>query len=427
MTSSRDRLTIAGALALPGDKSISHRALMLAALAEGRSRVRGLLQSDDIASTARVLRTLGVAVPGLAPSIELVGRGLAPSRLPEAPLLDCGNSGTTARLMMGIVSAWPVATTFTGDASLSRRPMRRVARPLVAMGARVEFRGDADGLPLTVHGGSLRSIAWTLEAASAQLKSAVLLAGLVGGVPVAVIEPHRTRDHTERMLEHQGVTLRSHEGRVELEPVDRLDPLDIDVPGDPSAAAFFAGLAALANAGELRLRRVALNPTRTGFVDVLRRMGVDVQVVERDDAGAEPFGDLLVRPGELRGTVIEGGEVPRLIDELPLLACVAARAEGETVIRGAGELRLKESDRIATVVANLRAAGADADELSDGIVVRGHRRALAGMVRTHGDHRLAMAFGVLGASPGTSITVDDPSCVAVSYPGFWEDLARVTA
>ncbi len=419
MTAARDHLTVAGEVTLPGDKSISHRALMFAALAEGRSRIRGVLRSDDIESTARVLRTLGVDVPPLADSMEITGTGLTPRGLPAEARLECGNSGTTTRLMMGIVAAWPIAATFTGDASLSRRPMRRVARPLEAMGARVDFPSGRDGLPLTVHGGALRPLVWTLETASAQLKSAVLLAGLVGGVA--------SRDHTERLLTAQGATIRAENGRVGLEPVRRLDPLDIEIPGDPSAAAFLAALAALADDGELRVRRVALNPTRTGFLDVLRRMGARIAISEHAERDAEPLGDVVVGPGELRGTVIEGAEIPRLIDELPVLACVAARARGETIIRGATELRVKESDRIAAVVENLRAVGVEAEELPDGMVIRGSQGALAGTVRAHGDHRLAMAFGVLGASPRAAITIDDPSCVAVSYPGFWEDLRRVSA
>lgn len=426
---SRARLVVSGELRVPGDKSISHRALMCAALAEGRSTITGLLRSADIESTARVLRTLGHAIPELADEMVIDGSGLSPSHASRVTShnLDCGNSGTTTRLTMGIVSARPGAHRFTGDASLSRRPMRRVARPLEAMGARVELAEGHDGLPLVVHGARLRPVRWTLEAASAQIKSAILLAGLCGGVPVVVREPASSRDHTERMLRAQGIAVRTEGDRIALEPAARLAPLELAVPGDPSAAAFFAALGALADSGELVLRDVGLNPGRAGFVAVLRRMGAALAVEPRADAAAEPLGDLVVRPAALRATTIEGDEVPSLIDELPVLACVAARAEGETVIRGAGELRVKESDRIRAVVENLRAVGVEAEELPDGMRIRGTRAPLSGDIRTHGDHRLAMAFGVLGATPGAAIRIDDRACVAVSYPAFWEDLDRVAA
>ncbi|HSA55161.1 MAG TPA: 3-phosphoshikimate 1-carboxyvinyltransferase [Gemmatimonadaceae bacterium] len=425
----RARLVVQGELRVPGDKSISHRALMLSALAEGRSRIRGILRSADIESTARVLRALGCDIPALEADLVIEGRGLVARR--SSPVtrhdLDCGNSGTTARLTMGIAAARPGAHRFTGDESLSRRPMRRVARPLEAMGARMELPEGRDGLPLVLHGGPLHAVDWTLDTASAQIKSAILLAGLCGGVPVAVHEPAPSRDHTERMLRAQGVAVRTEDGRVSLQPVAHLAPLDLTVPGDPSAAAFFAALGALADAGELVLRDVGLNPGRAGFVAVLRRMGAGLAIESRGAPGAEPLGDLVVRPAPLRATTIEGAEVPSLIDELPVLACVAARADGETVIRGAAELRVKESDRIQAVVENLRAVGVEAEELPDGMRIRGTRAALSGHVRTHGDHRLAMAFAVLGATAGAAIHVDDPACVAVSYPAFWEHLDRVAA
>jgi 3-phosphoshikimate 1-carboxyvinyltransferase len=429
VTASGGRLVVRGEIRVPGDKSVSHRALMLSAVAEGRSRVRGILQSADIESTARVLRTLGFAIPALAPDLTIEGLGLRARHGSPITrhLLDCGNSGTTARLMMGIVAARPGAYVFTGDDSLSRRPMRRVVRPLEAMGARAELAPGRDGLPLTLHGGPLRPIEWTLEAASAQVKSAILLAGVSSGVPVVVREPAASRDHTERMLRAQGVRVLGDGGRIVLEPPERLAPLEVSVPGDPSAAAFFAALGAVADDGAIGVRGVGLNPGRAGFVAVLRRMGATVDVSTDAGPGPEPLGDLVVRPGALRGTTIEAEEVPSLIDELPVLACVAARAEGETEIRGAAELRVKESDRIHAVVENLRRVGVQAEERPDGMVVRGTRGPLRGDVRTHGDHRLAMAFGVLGATAGAALRIDDRACVAVSYPGFWEDLRRVTA
>jgi len=418
-------LTVAGELRVPGDKSISHRALMLAALATGESRVRGVLESADVHSTAGVLRALGADIPPLAPALRITGRGLHGLRAPTAPL-DCGNSGTTTRLMGGICAGYGFESVFIGDSSLSRRPMRRIARPLEAMGAHVELTGDA--LPMTIRGGALRSIDWLNEKASAQVKSAILLAAVVGGVSATVREPDRSRDHSERMLRAGGATVMTGDDAVTIEPVASLRPLDIEVPGDPSSAAFFAALAVLAARGELRIAGVGLNPTRIGFYAALHRMGAAVRFEDERDQGGEPVGTIVASAsaGDLRATVAGGAEIPSMIDELPLLACVAARASGTTEIRGAAELRVKESDRIAAVVASLRTLGADAEELPDGLRVTGSDRPLRGHVVTHGDHRLAMAFGILGAMPRNSITIDDPECAIVSFPGFWELLQRVT-
>jgi 3-phosphoshikimate 1-carboxyvinyltransferase len=294
------------------------------------------------------------------------------------------------------------------------------------MGASFEFEA-ADGLPMVVRGGPLRGIDWVNDTSSAQVKSAVLLAGVVAGVEVSVAEPRPSRDHTERMLAARGVSVASSAGRVTVRRDGPLRARDADVPGDPSSAAFFAALGALASSGELALRDVGVNPTRIGFLDVLREMGAGVALESVRDLGGEPVADVVVRPGALRGVDVGGDRVPSLIDELPLLACVATRADGETRITGAQELRVKESDRITAVVANLRAIGARAEEVPDGMVIEGSHTPLAGPVVTHGDHRLAMAFGVLGALPGNQIEVDNADCVAVSFPSFWQELDRVRA
>lgn len=426
LTVGRVRLVVRGDVRVPGDKSVSHRALMFGSLADGQSTVRGILQSADTESTAGALRALGWPVPPLGPSIVLSGSGLG--RVPLTPTrLDLGNSGTSTRLLMGVVAGYPVSATFTGDASLSRRPMRRVAVPLTEMGARIEFEGTHDGLPLTVHGGNLRALDWKLDTVSAQVKSALLIAGLTGHVAVVIREPAPTRDHTERMLRAQGAAIDVGGGIIVLDPPERLEPLDITVPGDPSSAAFFACLAALADAGSVTIRDVGLNPGRCGFIAVLRRMGARIDIEDRNDSGPEPLGNLVIRPVHLSATRIDGDEVPGLIDELPALACVAARAHGETVISGAAELRVKESDRIAAVVANLRSVGVDVEEAPDGMRIRGTREPLRGRIETRGDHRIAMAFGVLGASAQAEFVIDDPECVGVSYPQFWRDLANVTA
>jgi len=418
-------MRVHGSLRVPGDKSISHRSLILSAIANGQSRIRGILLSADVHSTAGVLRALGAQIPELGPEMAVHGVGLQGLSQPAAAL-DCGNSGTTTRLMAGVVAARPVHATFIGDASLSRRPMRRVARPLEAMGATVELP-EHGGLPMTIHGGQLHDLSWASETASAQVKSAILLAALVAGVHAEVAEPVMTRDHTERMLAARGIRLSIDGQRIVIDPSEQVEATDVVVPGDPSSAAFFAGLAAIADAGSIRLENVCVNETRRGFFYQLRLAGADVREENRRIEGGEPVADLIVSPVALHGSVVEAARVPSMVDELPLLACIATRADGETLITGAGELRVKESDRITAVVDNLLAIGADAEELPDGMRIRGSDRPLEGRVETHGDHRLAMAFGVLAAARGNSIAIDDRDCVAVSYPDFWADLERVVA
>ncbi len=416
-------MKVSGTIRVPGDKSISHRVLMLSALADGTSRVRGLLASADVYSTASVLRSLGVSLPRIS-SAEMVVTGVGRHGLhASAAGLDCGNSGTTARLMAGVLAASPFKSRVEGDASLSRRPMRRVAKPLEAMGARIAFDRD-DGLPMTIHGGSLKGLSWVAESASAQVKSAILLAGFLADVPVEVHEGEATRDHTERMLRARGVDVRTEGSTVSLLPAAGLAAVDTDVPGDPSSAAFFAALAGLAQGGSLTIHGVCTNPTRVGAFRVLARMGVRVSYADAVEAAGEPVASLVVAPDRLVATTIAPDEIPSLIDELPVLACVAARAAGETRVTGAMELRVKESDRVAAIVSNLRAVGAEAEELPDGFVVRGSDRPYRGRVKTYGDHRIAMAFGVLGALDGNFIEVDDRACAGVSYPSFWSDLAR---
>ena len=419
-------MIVGGIVQVPGDKSISHRALILTALAQGTSEIHHILQSADIASTAHALRALGAHIPPLSPWMSIEGGGRRSLTAPKSAL-DCGNSGTTARLLAGVAAGFDFSTRFFGDASLTRRPMRRIAEPLTAMGATVTF-DEGDHLPMTVQGGTLKPLSWVTEVSSAQVKSCVLIAGLVGGVPVVVREPVRSRDHTERMLHAMGVEV-DRVGEVSrLEPIDHLEPLALHIPGDPSSAAFMAALAVLATEGAISIPHVCLNDTRTGFFRALQRMGARIELHVDSQHGGEDVGAIFAWPSRLHGTDVGGAEAPSMIDELPLLACVAARAEGTTVISGAAELRVKESDRIKAVVDNLRALGVTAEERPDGMVVTGSDKPLKGSVKTHGDHRIAMAFGVLGALPGSDIAIDDPGCVAVSYPGFWDDLrAAVTA
>ena len=420
-------LRVRGTIRPPGDKSISHRALILAAIGGGPSRISRILDSADIRSTASALRLLGADIPQLAPDMTIPGIRANALRSASGPL-DCGNSGTSARLLAGVVAGAGagIEATFVGDASLARRPMRRIAEPLGAMGADIQL-GPNGGLPMTVRGAPLHSITWVSPVASAQVKSAILLAAVLGGVGATVTEPHPSRDHTERMLRARGVTLTSSDRAVTVEPSQQIEAGDAAVPADLSSAAFFVALALIADAGELRIEGVGLNPTRTGFLTILQRMGASIDIEDERTEGGEPIGTIVARPSSLRGVSIDASEIPGAIDELPMLACLAARAEGETAVAGAGELRVKESDRIAAIVQNLQRLGADAHERADGFVVRGTRARLSGHVESHGDHRIAMAFGVLAASAGNAMTIDDTGCADVSYPGFWRDLERVQA
>ncbi len=417
--------SVRGTVRVPGDKSISHRSLILAALSDGTSAISGLLRSADVESTAAVLTALGVRIESGGDIVTVHGRGLRGLLIPKRPL-DCGNSGTTARLMSGILAAHPFDSTLTGDASLSRRPMRRATEPLEQMGAHFTFEGSDDGLPLTIHGGTLASIGWNSRTSSAQIKSAILLAALNAQVGASVTEPRRSRDHTERMLAARGVSVVVDGNSISIGAARSMPAMDTHVPGDPSSAAFFVALAALFPGRTIELPGVCVNPTRTGFLDVIQRMGARVAIDDATDAGGEPTATIRATGSDsLHAVTVGADEVPSMIDEIPMLACLAARAQGETVITGASELRVKESDRISAVVRNLQAIGVEAEELPDGMTIRGSRAPLSGNIETHGDHRLAMAFGVLGAVPGNSIDIATPDCVAVSYPAFWSDLRRV--
>lgn len=416
---------VSGVVRPPGDKSISHRVLMLAALAKGTSELTGLLTGDDVKSSARVLRQMGVEISRIQESgVRITGSRL---RAPGSRL-HCGNSGTTARLMLGILAGHKFAATLTGDASLRRRPMRRVTEPLKEMGARIQEQGD--GLPVTVEGGKLRGLTYTSPVASAQVKSAILFAGLTGNVPVTIREPYRSRDHTERLFAHLGLGIHERDGAIVFEPAARptgRPALNMRVPGDPSSAAFMVAVAVLAERGELTIENVGVNPTRTGFLVVLERMGAHVERVSLRDEAGEPVADLLARPAKLRGTEVTAAEIPTLVDEVPVLAVVASRARGVTMFRDVGELRVKESNRLELIAANLRAVGVQAEVQRDDLHVEGTERPPRGTVETASDHRLAMAFAVLGTIPGANIKLSERKSVAISYPRFFDDLRRCCA
>jgi 3-phosphoshikimate 1-carboxyvinyltransferase len=370
----------------------------------------------------------GVRVPAAGVTLEISGP--ATFRSPEGTI-DCGNSGTTARLLLGLLAGRPLTARLDGDASLRRRPMDRVADPLRAAGAEIRELGEPGRLPLQVRGGALRPIEHESPVASAQVKGALLLAALGARVPATLREPGPSRDHTERMLRAMGVDVETwaEDGgyRIRLEPPDGpLRPLDMTVPGDFSSAAFWIALALLGGAGPLlRIEGVGLNPRRTGFLGALAEMGAEVTVRVDAEAAGEPVGTIEVVPGSLRGVEVPPEWTPTLLDEVPVLACLAARADGTTVLRGVGELRVKESDRIRALRRNLTALGVACRELEDGLEIEGGAGPLRGRVETGGDHRIAMAFGILGAAPDARIDLDDPGCVAVSYPEFWTELRRI--
>ncbi|HUL04486.1 MAG TPA: 3-phosphoshikimate 1-carboxyvinyltransferase [Gemmatimonadales bacterium] len=419
-------MTLRGVVRPPGDKSISHRALLLGALARGPSEITGILAGEDVKSTARVLRQLGADISPVREGSRVTVR--PPSRLTRpASQLYCGNSGTTTRLLMGILAGQRFAARLTGDASLRRRPMRRVTEPLRAMGAHIEEEAG-DALPLVIRGGKLHAFDYTSPVASAQVKSALLLAAFTGNVRLRLTEPHRSRDHTERLFVHLGLNLRERNGVIVFEPPDRptaCPPFSLAVPGDASSAAFLVAAALLAQAGELLIENVGVNPTRTGFLVVLERMGARVERLNLRDAGGEPVADLLVRPAaRLSATEVTAAEIPALVDEVPILAVLASRAGGggETVFHDVGELRVKESDRLELVAANLRAVGVEAEARGNDLHVRGTERAPRGRVETARDHRLAMAFAVLGTLPAADVRLSERKSVAISYPGFFKDL-----
>ena len=421
---------------VPGDKSISHRALILAALADGRSRLTGLLDAADTRSTAQALAALGIDVSKrLAGPVTVEGRGIEGLSPPDA-LVECGNSGTTARLLLGALAGCPFRSTLTGDTSLRSRPMRRVTEPLGAAGAGFEELESVDRLPITVTGQRpLEAIRWTSAVASAQVKTALLLAGITGRARVEAGEPWLSRDHTERMLEAMGVRLvrtatpgpssgARSDAVVLMDPPARLEPLELAVPGDISSAVYFLALGALTGRA-IRVRDVGLNPTRTGALRVLERMGAAVAEAVADSRSGEPVGEVTVSSQGLAATAVGGGEVPALIDEVPLLAVVAARAEGEARFEGVGELRVKETDRLRAIRDGLRAVGVEAETGAEDLAVRGSTAELRGCVDARGDHRIAMAFGILGAVPGNEIEVTGRDAVAISYPSFWSELERV--
>ena len=407
-------------LTVPGDKSISHRAILLNAIANGEASVRNLGPGEDVRSSMACMRQLGIDVEQRGDHVRVFGQGLDGLRESRPPL-DCGNSGTTTRLLSGILAGQPFTSVLVGDQSLSRRPMARVARPLRLMGAAVE----GDTLPLTIRGGQLKGIECQPEVASAQVKSCVLLAGLFGAGPTTVVEPLATRDHTERLLRAMGARVELDLPRITVWPPVGLEAVDIEVPGDFSSAAFWLVAGLILPGAEITVRKVGLNDSRTGLLDVLAEMGAGIEVRNPREVGGEPVADLVARHASLRGVSIGGSIIPRLIDEAPILMVAAALASGTTELRDAAELRVKESDRIAAVAAGLTALGVRVEELPDGLIVHGGSALGGGALETLRDHRLAMAWAIAGLASREGVRIDDRDCASVSYPSFWDDLERL--
>jgi 3-phosphoshikimate 1-carboxyvinyltransferase len=425
---------------VPGDKSISHRALLFSAVASGTSRLWGLADGDDVVRSRAAIEALGVKVrDGAGNQAEAViageradpvaivrGAGFDGLAEPDA-VLDCGNSGTSIRLLSGLLAGRPFHSVLTGDASIRRRPMARVVDPLRAMGARIDGRDGGRLAPLAIRGGGLRGMRHELAVASAQVKTALLLAGLQAGGATEVTEPARSRDHTERLLPAMGAVLEAIAGGVRLQPAGGgLTAINLAVPGDPSAAAFFVVAACVTPGSDLVVEDVCLNPTRIGFVHVLRRMGAAVEIVVNEERGGEPVGDIRAAAGPLRATRIAGDEIPWVIDEIPALAVAAAFAAGTTEVADAGELRVKESDRIGTITQELSQLGVAVRPGPEGFAITGGRPHAA-LLKSHGDHRIAMAAAVAANACDGPSTVRGWRAVASSYPRFAADLASVTS
>ncbi len=413
-----------GRVTVPGDKSISHRAAMLGAIGDGITRIRNFLPANDCLATLEVVRGLGIEIEYGSDEVLVHGRGVRGLREPGRPL-ECGGSGTTMRLISGLLAGQPFYSVLSANAQLSRRPMDRVAVPLRTMGATILGRERGKYAPLSIVGGSLTGIRYEMPVASAQVKSAILLAGLFAEGQTGVVEPAPSRDHTERMLSAMGAQVTVDGNVVGVEPANHLSALDIRVPGDISSAAFLMAAAAIVPGSHIVVPGVGLNPGRVGVINVLRRMGAALRLHnERLDNG-EPVADIEIEHSTLKGTQISPEEVPGLIDELPILAVIATQAEGATEVRGAAELRVKETDRIATTVSELRLLGANIEALPDGFIVAGPARLKGAAVSSHDDHRLAMSLAIAALVADGETTVDDTACIADSFPGFEQALAAL--
>ena len=413
---------IKGRLRVPGDKSISHRAVMFGAISKGITNIKGFLTGADCISTISIFKKMGIDIEIQNTAVTVKGKGLYGLSNP-GEILDCGNSGTTTRLVSGILSAQNFTSVLTGDKSIQKRPMNRITAPLKLMGA--DIKSNNGFAPLTITGRSLHGIEYNSPVASAQVKSAILLAGLYADSPTTVIEPAKSRDHTELMLKKFGANLNTTKTSATINPCKELFATDIDVPSDISSAAFFMAAATLVPDSELILENVGINPTRDGVIKILKDMGANIEIINSNDE-FEPVADIKVSYSRLHATTIGGDIIPTLIDELPLLAAVASVAEGKTIIKDATELKVKESDRIKVMCEELSKLGVNVVETEDGMEIEGTNKLLGNVtISTHDDHRIAMTFAILGLISDGEIKLNNKNCVEISYPGFFDDLRKV--
>lgn len=418
---------IKGQIRVPGDKSISHRSIILASLAEGKSVIRGLLEAEDCLNTVKAFQMMGIKIDKINQEYIIEGKGLDGLKEPEG-IIDCGNSGTAMRIMSGLLAAQDFYSVMTGDQSLSKRPMDRVIKPLRKMGAEIWGRQDKFP-PLSIRGQKLSDVEYKLPVASAQVKSAILLAGLYASGSVRVIEPGPSRDHTERMLKMFGVNIIKNGNIIEIpnKQPHNLKPCSLEVPGDISSAAFFIAAALMVKNSELYIKNVGINETRSGIIDVLEDMKADIKILNKRNTDGEPVADLLINDSSLKGVEIRGQIIPRVIDEIPIIAVLAARAEGTTVIRDAAELRVKESDRIKLIVSYLKRLGVEVEELEDGMIINGTDNFKGGLtVNSQGDHRIAMSMAIAGlVTDGEGIEIVNSEIINTSFPGFFQLLKSV--
>ena len=413
--------SLRGEVTVPGDKSISHRAVMFGSISRGTSEIHGFLQGADCLSTISCFEKMGVSIENKGETVLVRGNGLHGLKKPDS-VLDCGNSGTTTRLISGILCAQNFDVTLTGDESIQKRPMKRITEPLSMMGADIRSLRGNGCAPLLIHGGPVRGIHYVSKIASAQVKSSILLAGLYGDSPTSVTEPYVSRNHSELMLNLFGASVSTEGTTATIQPASELHGMKILVPGDISSAAYFIAAGLMVPGSEILIRNVGINPTRDGIIRICRDMGADLTLLNVQTDQGEPTADILVRYGTLHGTEIGGAVIPTLIDELPMIAAMACLAEGETVIRDASELKVKESNRLAVMTESLAAMGADVTETEDGMIIRGGKPLHGAAIDSHKDHRIAMTFAVTALCADGTTDIKDAECVNISYPRFYEDL-----
>ncbi|WML25786.1 3-phosphoshikimate 1-carboxyvinyltransferase [Neobacillus sp. OS1-33] len=410
-----------GKITIPGDKSISHRSVMFGSIAHGETKVTNFLPGEDCLSTISCFRKLGVTIDETDNQLRIIGKGFDGLTEPTE-VLDVGNSGTTIRLLMGILAGRPFFSSLVGDESIGKRPMTRVTNPLTEMGARIDGRKNGSFTPISLRGGGLQPINYRLPVASAQVKSAIILAGLQAEGQSTIIEPEETRDHTERMIRRFGGEIHKDNQKIIVKGGQKLTGTTIQVPGDISSAAFFLVAGAIIPESEIVLKDVGLNPTRTGIIDVMKKMGANLEIIQNDKESFEPSGELIIKTSKLKGTVIEGDLIPKLIDEIPIIALLATQAEGTTIIKDAEELKVKETNRIDTVVHELKELGAKIEATEDGMIIYGKSDLSGGTVSSHGDHRIGMMLAIAALLCQNEAKLENHEAISVSYPNFFEHL-----